>query len=221
MPEVKTVDLAYDPARSIRWLASRGAHFLRCDGKYPIEAKGWQRRRTGTDDVIQHYRKGRTVAIIPMSLGCAVVDVDGETATSYNPQSQRKNEKLTKRVRDWMGESGFVGCFPSLSNVNGSTGKYHLWYYVDADAEAPLGRKADGSPYRVSPSDMRFDEDEELSNFDVRFDGYVVTPYLVSLAYALLHPQDERRNAQVQCVIEHGTRHKRGAPPPVSESMFG
>ena len=210
-----------DPVQAVRMLSSRGCHFLRCKGKYPIEAKGWQRRPADIDAVIRHHRAGGNVGIIPMSLGCAVVDVDGETATSYNPSSQCKNEKLTKRIRQWMGWTGFVGCFPSLSNANGSTGKYHLWYFIDSDAEAPLGLKADGTPYRVSPSDMRWDEDGEWTNFDVRYDGYVVAPYLKSLAYGLLHPHDEARNVRWREIILHGIRHKQGAPEPQTESMFG
>ena len=209
-------DPQYRPkGQAIERLVKRGAHFVRLRGKMPIERKGWQQRPISAEDAFHHLLTDDAhLAVIPLSLHCAVIDVDG---LKNGGDVQAHNQNLTGRLMEWLGRAGYVACLPSLSNKDGKTGRYHLWYAADEFTPYPLGKKADGSPYRLGPSGMLFDGVN--TGFDVRYDGYVVCDqYLVQLAYAT------RRRAgtaswQLRKLIEHGTRHKREGLPE-TEALF-
>ena len=204
-------------AQAIERLHRRGASFVRCRGKGPIERPGWQRRRISPEDAFAHLLSddGR-LGIVPLSLDCAVIDVDGQS--TGDPQDARNhNQQLTMDIRAWMGDAGYIACLPSVSNVARQSGKYHIWYAADTAGTAPLGKKADGSPYRLSPSGMLWGGPH--TGFDVRFDGYVLCDqYLRSLEYAL-----RRRPGSVSWklkdIIGRGLDYKR-AGLPESEALF-
>ena len=216
---------------AIRELRQRGARFVRCRDKRPIEKPGWQRRRLAAEDAIAHLRApGGELGIMPMSLDCAVVDVDGRSASQTASDEVRQevrqcNQDLTAAIRAWLGEAGYLGCLPSVSNVRAQSGKYHIWYAVDAFSGAPLGRKADGKPYRLSPSGMLFEG--EGTGYDIRYDGYVLChQYIESLAYCT-RPARARARAtswRLKELIPHGMRHRpdsAAAPHPESHALFG
>ena len=201
-------------AEAIRLLHKRGANFVRCRGKGPIERRGWQRRRITAEEAVEHLStRDAGLGIVPLSLDCAVIDVDGKSGDGCGEHNQR----LAKAIREWMGDPGYIACLPSVSNVARGTGKYHIWYAADIAGSSPLGKKADGTNYRLGPSGMLWDGPD--TGFDLRFDGYVLChQYITALEYAT-----QRLPAHVSWklkdIIARGTRHKREGHPQ-SDALF-
>ena len=57
-------------------LADRGAHFVLCSSSKKAIATGWQKQKPAFKSVLAHAGAEGLIAVIPSSLGCAVVDID-------------------------------------------------------------------------------------------------------------------------------------------------
>lgn len=199
---------ASDRQVAIQSLHDHGARFVLCnpegatdeDGKdaskHPISSMlNWQKLPpVSAEDAVRH--EGR-IGIEPASLGFAVVDVDGESADLCGV--------MRVSICEWMAVDPLL-FGPSLSGA----GRGHLWFGIDLDDEAPLGRRANGKPYVSAPTGMRWIADEAGSEYDVRFrNGYVIVdPYLPILTAAILTGK-RQIGPKWASLIPHGTRYKR------------
>lgn len=204
---------------ALETLRKLGARFILLEGKRPIggATRLYERKRPTAAQAHDHlssdpWETARDIAIEPASLGYAVADVDGA----------RKAEKAVPEGSLAFTEHALINrlgsasrSFPSMSGG----GKCHVWRRIDKRAEAPLGLKDDGQPYRSAPTDMYFAKEGPGSGtaFDIRFRrSYVrVTNYFVQLAdYA--QADESEPSAEWSTLIAYGKRWKPEKPQTIA-----
>ena len=167
---------------ALAFLHARGARFvkLRPDTKVPIGG-GWDDGDPiPLAEIAAHCERGGALGIVPWSLRCAVVDVDGGKLADGSQAEPGAVAELAEAIIDWIGADPFA----VLHSASGLlTGKRHLWYLFADGIEAPLGRLASGAPRKLSGG---LHLDGPGTAFDTRcMTGYVrCDTYLADLAEA-------------------------------------
>ena len=207
----KTTDTA-DIIEAITWLHQEGAKYvyLQPDGKapdHPANARRGMYEGPPLNEVLEHHRSGGRLGIEPHSLGCAVVDIDGARPNLVEGQvnDPAHNELTAKTITAWLGDTGIVGRFPSLSAVRKQSGKSHLWVQFVPGAQNPLGVNRDGERRMNGHGKMRT-PDQADGWFDVKMEhNYVdVNHYLIPLAESVSDADPNVGNPKLAQLIRWG-----------------
>ena len=196
---------------AIASLHGRGARFvlLRGGDKVPVKG-GWaDGKPTSISEAWKHVERGGALGVVPWSLNCAVVDIDGGKRSDGSTPAPGELAELADEIIDWIGADP-VAVMHSASGAR--TGKRHIWFRFSGTTEAPLGYLASGSPRKLSGG-LRWNGPG--TSFDTRcITGYVrVDTYLEELAEALgiadgEPPQDLSKLAE----IDDRCRGRKAAP---------
>ena len=172
-------------------LCERGARFVLLADSVPAK-RGFHTLRPRKEDLYVHYVESRGkpgLGIEPWSLGCAVIDVDGDEPGDGKKSTPEKRIETCKSIARWMGQRPAVVCY---SRSGRESGKRHIWYKA-ADSDAPLGLNPNGEKRCNSGSNMYWDVPGSGTRFDIKcMRSYVEIPgtlYLRRLAWMVDSPQ--------------------------------